>query len=77
MDLAGLSLQLVISTGVTKTNIFIETIESYYAIAGNTLTQFSMEQIVDCDTVDEGCNGGLPTNAYKYVQGAGGIESYE
>jgi C1A family cysteine protease len=54
-----------------------ETIESYFAIGGNTLTQFSMEQIVDCDTTDQGCNGGFPENAYKYVQSAGGIESYE
>jgi len=53
-----------------------ETIESYFKIAGNTLTQLSMEQIVDCDTTDEGCNGGFPTNAYQYVESAGGIENY-
>jgi len=53
-----------------------ETIESYFAIAGNALTQMSMEQIVDCDTTDQGCNGGFPENAYQYVQGAGGIETY-
>jgi cathepsin F len=37
-----------------------------------------MEQIVDCDTNgnDQGCNGGFPTGAYQYVQGAGGIDSY-
>jgi C1A family cysteine protease len=55
-----------------------ETIESYYAIQGGQLTQLSMEQIVDCDTAgqDQGCNGGFPTGAYQYVQGAGGIDSY-
>jgi len=55
-----------------------ETIESYYAVGGGPLTQLSMEQIVDCDTAgqDQGCNGGFPTDAYTYVQGAGGIESY-
>jgi len=53
-----------------------ETIESYYAIAGNTLTSLSMEQIVDCDTSDDGCNGGYPANAYQYVQGAGGLEDF-
>jgi cathepsin F/cysteine peptidase B len=52
-----------------------ETIESYYAIAGNTLTQLSMEQIVDCDTSDYGCNGGIPDNAYQYVENAGGLDS--
>jgi len=55
-----------------------ETIESYNALAGNGLTQLSMEQIVDCDVdgSDQGCNGGFPTGAYSYVQSAGGIESY-
>jgi len=53
-----------------------ETIESYYAIGGGTLTELSMEQIVDCDTggQDQGCNGGFPSGAYQYVQTAGGIE---
>jgi cysteine peptidase B len=53
-----------------------ETIESYYALAGGQLTQLSMEQIVDCDTSDSGCNGGFPSSAYQYVQSAGGIDSY-
>jgi cysteine peptidase B len=55
-----------------------ETIESYNCLAGNALTQLSMEQIVDCDTAgqDQGCGGGFPTGAYTYVQGAGGIEDY-
>jgi len=54
-----------------------ETIESYFFLGGHSLTQLSMEQIVDCDTQgqDEGCNGGFPTGAYQYVEGAGGIES--
>jgi len=53
-----------------------ETIESYYAIQGGSLTQLSMEQIVDCDTTDHGCEGGMPSSAYQYVQSAGGIDSY-
>jgi C1A family cysteine protease len=53
-----------------------ETIESYYALAGGQLTQLSMEQIVSCDTSDHGCEGGFPSSAYQYVQGAGGIDSY-
>jgi len=53
-----------------------ETIESYWALAGNQLTQLSMEQIVDCDTTDSGCNGGEPTTAYQYVESAGGLDSY-
>jgi len=55
-----------------------ETIESYWALAGNSLTQLSMEQIVSCDTngQDQGCNGGFPSGAYSYVESAGGIEAY-
>jgi len=55
-----------------------ETIESYYAVQGGTLTGLSMEQIVDCDTAgeDQGCEGGFPTGAYQYVESAGGIDSY-
>jgi cysteine peptidase B len=54
-----------------------ETIESYFFLAGNQLTQLAMEQIVDCDTAgqDQGCNGGFPSGAYQYVESAGGIEA--
>jgi len=54
-----------------------ETIESYWFLAGNTLTALSPEQIVDCDTSgeDEGCNGGWPYGAYAYVMSAGGLDS--
>jgi len=46
-----------------------ETIESYFAIAGYPLTMLSFEQIVDCDTSQEGCNGGYPTSAYPICHG--------
>jgi len=54
-----------------------ETIESYYALAGGTLTSLSMEQIVSCDQNDHGCEGGFPSSAYQYVQSEGGIDSYQ
>jgi len=53
-----------------------ENIESQWALAGNALTQLSMQQVVSCDTNDDGCGGGDPPTAYEYVIGAGGLESY-
>jgi len=53
-----------------------ESIESMNFLAGNPLTSLSMQQIVDCDTSDDGCNGGDPPTAYQYVMSAGGLETY-
>jgi len=52
-----------------------ESIESMCFLAGKPLIQLSMQQIVDCDTNDDGCNGGDPPTAYQYVIGAGGLET--
>jgi C1A family cysteine protease len=55
-----------------------ENIESSWFIQGkNTLTELSVEQIVQCDKTDGGCNGGDTTTAYDYVKKAGGLESQE
>jgi len=54
-----------------------ESIESVYMIKGSKKNQVPLapQQIVDCDQVDQGCNGGdLPT-CYQYVQSAGGLET--
>jgi C1A family cysteine protease len=51
-----------------------ENIESVWAIAGNGLVELAPQQIVDCDTTDDGCNGGNPPTAYEYVIKAGGLE---
>eukprot|EP01114_Cavostelium_apophysatum_P018231 TRINITY_DN55_c0_g1_i3.p1 TRINITY_DN55_c0_g1~~TRINITY_DN55_c0_g1_i3.p1 ORF type:complete len:664 (+),score=187.19 TRINITY_DN55_c0_g1_i3:40-1992(+) len=52
-----------------------ETMESYCALAGGPLQFYSTEQIIDCDTTDAGCGGGIPTNAFSYIESAGGIET--
>eukprot|EP01116_Phalansterium_solitarium_P012993 TRINITY_DN297_c0_g2_i2.p1 TRINITY_DN297_c0_g2~~TRINITY_DN297_c0_g2_i2.p1 ORF type:complete len:396 (+),score=170.97 TRINITY_DN297_c0_g2_i2:78-1265(+) len=51
-----------------------ETLESVWVLAGNKQAILSPQQIVDCDTVDQGCNGGNPNTAYEYVMQAGGQE---
>jgi cathepsin F len=55
-----------------------EEIESTWILAGkgtNTTTILAPQQIVDCDTVDQGCDGGDTPTAYAYVEKAGGLEA--
>lgn len=46
-------------------------IEGLYAIQRGKLESFSEQELVDCDTTDAGCNGGLPDNAVKYLENYG------
>jgi len=52
-------------------------IESAYMIHKHKIHQapLSTQQIIDCDTSDDGCNGGNPPTAYAYVVQAGGLET--
>jgi len=55
-----------------------EAIESAYIVAGkatNTSINLSVQQIVDCDTTSDGCDGGEPSSAYAYLIQAGGQEN--
>lgn len=47
-------------------------IEGQWKLAGHSLVSVSEQQLVDCDHMgDQGCQGGLPENAYKYVKASG------
>jgi cathepsin F len=55
-----------------------EAVESAWILAGkatNSTVNLAPQQIVDCDTTSDGCDGGETESAYNYLIGAGGIES--
>ena len=52
-------------------------LEGQNAIVNDKLISLSAQQLVDCDTVDEGCNGGFMNTAFTWLQDHGGIESWD
>lgn len=50
-----------------------ETIVGKYL--GANMTELSEQNLVDCDPVDQGCNGGFMKDAFEFIQREGGIEN--
>lgn len=48
-----------------------ESIETTWAIKTGELKVLSPQQLVDCSKFNQGCNGGLQSRAYKYLEGTG------
>ncbi|XP_002977181.2 ervatamin-B [Selaginella moellendorffii] len=51
----------------------IASIESAHFLATKELVSLSEQQLMDCDTVDAGCDGGLMETAFKFVVKNGGV----
>jgi len=53
----------------------VETVESANLMAGRGAAPGSPQELVDCDTNDQGCNGGDPREALNWIQSIGGLET--
>lgn len=62
--------------GSCYANAAVELIEFQYALKNN-IRVLSTEQIIDCDTSDGGCGGGVISQALEYVAAAGGLTTNE
>nr|DBA29038.1 TPA: hypothetical protein GDO54_009308 [Pyxicephalus adspersus] len=45
----------------------VDTVESAYAIKGHPLTELSVQQVIDCSYMDNGCNGGSTASALRWL----------
>lgn len=55
----------------------VANIESQYYMKNKRYVDLSEQQIVDCDPINNGCNGGLMSWAMEYVMRSGGVQLEE
>lgn len=48
-------------------------LEGAYFVKYGKLVSFSEQELVSCDQVDQGCNGGIMDSAYKWIEEHGGL----
>lgn len=53
----------------------VANIESQYAIKNSRILDLSEEQLLDCDSGNDGCDGGIMDQAFRYIKNAGGLMS--
>lgn len=52
-------------------------LEGAYFLKNKNLLSFSEQELVSCDSTDQGCNGGWMDNAFTWMQNNGGISTEE